>query len=101
MLWDNSPLGCRECWPSALSAAASIVENSSHPMYVAWGDDLTIIPNEAYLSLLGETGTERAGKPLRQVHREWAGSEELFDQVLSGKPVWAEDIPSGCAEAAK
>jgi len=68
--WSRSPLGPVAAWPHALRAAASLMHDSMVPMWLAWGESLTMVYNEAYAAMLGAKHPDALGAPLAQVWAE-------------------------------
>lgn len=92
--WSDTPLGPPATWPSALRVAVEMCLNTSFPMLVVWGPDLTEIYNDAYAVILGEVKHPRAmGAPAQAVWPEiWWQIGPLFASVLeTGKPVFQRD----------
>jgi anti-sigma regulatory factor (Ser/Thr protein kinase) len=52
--WATTPLGARETWDPALRSVVDLVLSSPVAMALAYGDDLTLIYNDAYVQLIGE-----------------------------------------------
>jgi diguanylate cyclase (GGDEF)-like protein/PAS domain S-box-containing protein len=94
--WSKTPLGAIESWPQSLCTIVSIIMNSRHPMYLAWGPSLIFLFNDAYRPLLGRKADNPAdalGKPFAALWPEvWPQLKPEFDKVLSGIPVWADDV---------
>jgi len=82
--WSQTPLGPLEDWPISLQTAVSIVLNSQHPMFVAWGSEMTFIYNDAYISVLSYSKHPWAlGRPFREVWSEiWDVCGPLADKVF-------------------
>lgn len=95
--WSTTPLGPIENWPQPLRVAVSIMLNSGHPMFIAWGPSLTFLFNDAYLPILGAKGAKPAdalGKPFAELWADvWPEVKPMVDSALSGKAFWAEDFP--------
>ena len=49
--WNHSPLGSPETWPEALRNAATLVQVSLMPMWLAWGPQLAMVYNAAYADM--------------------------------------------------
>jgi signal transduction histidine kinase/ActR/RegA family two-component response regulator len=83
--WEATPLGAPASWPSSLHAAVTLLLASSHPMYVAWGEDLIQFYNDAYREILGPCHPQALGRSARETFREtWDVFGPLFDRVMSG-----------------
>ena len=61
--WRDSPLGEPRDWPAPLRLAASLVLESPVPMWLAWGDALALLANDACRALLPASGAYRPGAP--------------------------------------
>lgn len=51
--WSTSPLGPPETWPQSLRSVVGLHLNSKFPMFVAWGEELGFLYNDAYAEILG------------------------------------------------
>jgi PAS domain S-box-containing protein len=92
--WESSPLGAPVKWPVALRSALTLILSSRFPMFIAWGDELTFLYNDAYSHILGEKHPEALGRPFHSVWAEiWSDIAPLIDKALSGDAVWLEDLP--------
>jgi len=91
--WHASPLGPVEGWPRTLRTAASMMADSQVPMWLAWGDALTMVYNEAYVALLGAKHPGAMGAPLAEVWAEiWPDFGALVQEALAGRAVHREDL---------
>lgn len=92
--WAATPLGPVSGWPQSLRTAASILLNSRHPMFLAWGPDLAIVYNDAYAQVLGERHPAALGRPFRDIWPEvWDDLTPMIATALSGQATWSEDMP--------
>lgn len=46
--WERSPLGPMDAWPDQLRQTVLLIMADPNPAVVYWGDDMTIVYNEAY-----------------------------------------------------
>jgi PAS domain S-box-containing protein len=89
--WTATPLRHVAQWPPALSAAALLAQDLPGPALVAWGPQLTVVPNRHLQSLLG---TEAAGRPLDQVLSDaWDWLNPLVTRALGGEAAQAGGLP--------
>ena len=51
--WSASPLGPPARWPRPLRVVVELLLQSRFPMFVAWGDELGFLYNDAYAEILG------------------------------------------------
>jgi signal transduction histidine kinase len=93
--WSGSPLGAPEHWSPALRHAASLILESEFPMYVAWGPQLALLYNAAFIPLLDGLAADTLGRPMAQVWPErWPGLKPLVERALGGHATYGEDVPS-------
>ncbi|UTP39642.1 GAF domain-containing protein [Phenylobacterium sp. LH3H17] len=91
--WKLSPLGPSSAWPQSLRTAASIMLNSAHPMFLAWGPSLVFIYNDAYAPILGTRHPHALGHPFQAIWSEiWHELTPLIETALSGRATWSEDL---------
>ena len=45
--WQNTPLGPPETWPASLRAVVRVMLTSRFAMWMAWGQNLTFLCNDA------------------------------------------------------
>jgi len=63
-------------------------------MFVAWGDQLTFVYNDAYAALLGNKHPLALGKPFKEAWADiWHAIEPIVDRALVGEATWWEDLP--------
>ncbi|WP_267354129.1 MULTISPECIES: PAS domain-containing sensor histidine kinase [unclassified Methylobacterium] len=92
--WFGSPLGSPSSWPASLGMVASLMLGSAFPMFVAWGDGLGFLYNDAYSRMLGTRHPECLGKPFRQVWPEiWDAITPFIERAMSGEATYQEDLP--------
>jgi PAS domain S-box-containing protein len=92
--WNQSTFGAPAEWPQALQSAVSLMLNSKFPMFVAWGDDLSFLYNDAYVPVLGSKHPAALGKPFEQVWQEiWGDLKPLVQRALAGQATWLDDLP--------
>jgi signal transduction histidine kinase/BarA-like signal transduction histidine kinase len=93
--WSSSPLGPPDQWSPALRNAVSLILESEFPMYVAWGPQLALLYNAAFIPLLDGTHPAALGRPLAQVWPDrWPGLKPLVERALAGHATYGEDVPS-------
>jgi signal transduction histidine kinase/DNA-binding response OmpR family regulator len=93
--WASTPLGPVEGWPTALRVAVRIVLTSRFSMWMAWGDELTCLYNDAYRrDTLATKHPWALGRPAREVWREiWPDIEPRIAGVLAnGRATWDEGL---------
>src|SRR3712207_5417990 len=50
--WSSSPLGAPATWPQSLRLVVDLLLGSKFPMFVAWGEGLGFLYNDAYAEIL-------------------------------------------------
>ncbi|MCR5867346.1 PAS domain-containing protein [Aquincola sp. J276] len=92
--WHASALGPPTAWPPALRSAVSLMLDTPVPMWLGWGDALSMVYNEPYALILQDKHPQAMGAPLRQVWSEiWPEIGPLIDSALSGQGLYREDLP--------
>lgn len=87
--WSMTGLGPRESWPVALRVLVDTCLESRFPLQLAWGPDLLVVYNEAFIPLLGADKHPWAlGRPAGEV---WP------DQFPRDRPIVEELLRSGGA----
>ena len=82
--WSATPLGPLKHWPRSLRTAVHIVLESSHPMAIWLGSDLTQFYNDAYARvILGARHPWALGRPAREVWVEmWSDVGPQVESVI-------------------
>ena len=92
--WTATPLGPPAHWPQSLRTVLGIMLHSHHPMFVAWGPQLSFLYNDAYAPILGTKHPAALGQPFAQIWSEiWADVSPLVERALAGEATWSEDLP--------
>ncbi len=94
--WSATPLGSIDLWSQSLKTTLSICLGSKFPMFVWWGQDLTVFYNDAYSIIAGpEKHPKYLGAPARECWAEiWNVVGPLTEHVFAtGSATWAEDMP--------
>lgn len=90
--WSTSAIGAPDQWPQSLRTTVSNLLNSRFPMFVWWGEALTILYNDACLPLVGEKHPQLLGRSAPDAWPEvWAEIAPLVRQVFRGESTWAGD----------
>ncbi|MBZ2209000.1 hybrid sensor histidine kinase/response regulator [Massilia soli] len=91
--WSRSAVGHPDTWPPALRSSVGLMLDSRFPMFVAWGEELTFLYNDAYVYLLGEKHPAALGASLPRVWPElWPQVRPLIDTAFSGQATMGEDV---------
>jgi len=83
----TSSLGSRDRWPQALRVIVDMMLGSNQPMFVVWGPERVVVPNDAFLALVG---ADRAGARARALETVWRDFDAVLrprlDRAFSGQP---------------
>ncbi|MDM9383819.1 PAS domain-containing protein [Chlorogloeopsis sp. ULAP01] len=92
--WTQTPLGSVEHWPQSLKIAVNICLNSRFPMVIWWGEELTLLYNDAWRPILGNKHPQALGKPGQEVWSEiWdIVGTQLRGVLATGKATWSDDL---------
>lgn len=84
--WTATPLGDPSTWPQSLRTTVRLMLNTNHPVLIFWGEDLTILYNDAYRATMGpERHPSSLGARGRLVWDEiWDIIGPEIDQVMRG-----------------
>jgi signal transduction histidine kinase/ActR/RegA family two-component response regulator len=87
------PLAGDKPWPDALRVVVDLMLGARFPMCAAWGAELRLVYNDAFVDLLGERHPAAFGQPLAQAFTDsWAGMTPVLDAALAGEPGLVEDL---------
>ncbi|MEO7729793.1 MAG: histidine kinase dimerization/phospho-acceptor domain-containing protein, partial [Kofleriaceae bacterium] len=95
--WSQTSLGAPEHWPQSLKTAFGMCLASRFPFIIFWGDDLTVIYNDAYTPIFMNKHPGAFGSPGLSL-RAWgepvtrAAIEPMLRGVMAGaEATWSED----------
>lgn len=92
--WSKSPLGQPSQWPSPLRSVVSLMLGSNFPMFVAWGEELGFIYNDAYSVLLGNKHPSAIGARFQDIWSEiWDDIYPLVKAAMAGESTYQENMP--------
>jgi PAS domain S-box-containing protein len=84
--WDQTPLGDQAEWPPVLHSTVRLILQSSVPMVTLWGDQGTMLYNDAYVAFAGGHHPQLLGRPVREGWPEVADfSDEVMQRVMRGE----------------
>ena len=90
--WASTDLGHPDTWPQSLRSAASICLGAKYPIAIYWGDELTLLYNEAWSMIPGDKHPWALGRPAREVWPDiWHIVGPEFDRALRGEGMWVAD----------
>lgn len=91
--WTANVLGPQDGWPQTLLTSLDICLNSRFPMFIWWGEDLTIFYNDAYMPLAGAKHPHAIGSPAKKIWQEsWHLLSSMVDSVMKdGVATWSDD----------
>jgi two-component sensor histidine kinase len=86
--WHRSPIGPLPAWPTPLRTLVRLMLSAKQPMFIAWGEDLRLLYNDAYAEVLVAKHPAALGEPLLEV---WGEIREdlapIVAEVRQGRPV--------------
>jgi PAS domain S-box-containing protein len=93
--WSATSLQSPDTWPESLRSAIAIALSSGFPIAVYWGEDFTLLYNDAWSNIPGQKHPWALGKPGAIVWPEiWNGLKQEFESVLSkGESYRKPDAP--------
>lgn len=92
--WSLSPLGVPQSWPQSFRSVVGLLLNSKFPMFVAWGDDLTFLYNDAYAQILGTKHPQALGARFYDIWSEiWPDILPLVEGAMRGEASYRENLP--------
>ena len=92
--WSGSPLGAPDTWAQPLRTVVSLMLGSQFRMFVAWGDELGFLYNEAYAELLGAKHPATLGVRFQDIWSEiWSDISPLINIAMAGQATFSEDLP--------
>lgn len=92
--WSTSPLGQPATWPQSLRIVVNLVLDSKFPMFIAWGPELGLLYNNAYVDMLENKHPAALGCRMQGVWYEiWDDLIPLIDRALQGEATYCENMP--------
>jgi PAS domain S-box-containing protein len=84
--WNQTPLGKQDDWPAVLQMTVRLVLQSPVAMVTLWGDEGTMLYNDAYVAFAGGRHPQLLGRPVREGWPEVADfSDEVMQRVMRGE----------------
>ena len=92
--WNTCSLGAPGAWPSALRTLVRLMLHAKTPVFLAWGPELCLFYNDAYVEVLGIKHPRALGRPFREVWAEvWPDVAPLVERTLAGEALHMENVP--------
>jgi signal transduction histidine kinase/CheY-like chemotaxis protein len=92
--WATSPLGDPTTWPQSLRSVVGLLLESRFAMFVAWGQELGFLYNDAYAEILGEKHPRALGSRFFDIWSEiWPDISPLIASAMAGEATYREDLP--------
>ncbi len=90
---DLDFLADEQLWAPQLQTLASVMFDSSQPMFVAWGKQRSLLYNEAYAEILGERHPSAFGLPISLVWSDvWDVVGPICDRAYQGQSTHMDDL---------
>ena len=91
--WTSSPLGPPASWPQSLRSVVGLLLNSKFPMFVAWGEGLAFLYNDAYAEILGDKHPAALGGRFSEIWSEiWDDIQPLVRTAMAGEASFHENL---------
>ncbi|MDR5837445.1 ATP-binding protein [Caballeronia sp. LZ034LL] len=91
--WSTTPLGPIDTWPQVLRSAVQIMLRNALPMAVLWGEEGTLLYNDAYAQFSGGRHPEILGMPIERAWPEAAAfNRNVVESGLRGETLSYLDI---------
>jgi serine phosphatase RsbU (regulator of sigma subunit)/anti-sigma regulatory factor (Ser/Thr protein kinase) len=68
--WSDTPIGAIDGWDPVIRATVEVILASPVPMALAYGDECTLIYNDAYADVIGARHPDALGRPAAEVFAE-------------------------------
>lgn len=92
--WSHTALGATFGWPTSLRHAVDLILDTRHAGFVAWGESLRCLYNDAAIPLLGGHHPDALGEPFSRSMAEcWPDFQPLVAATLRGEAQYIEDLP--------
>ena len=92
--WAATTLGAVSSWSPALRSVLQLTMDSKFPMLIAWGPELRILYNDAYIPILGNKHPIAFGSSIPLTWPEaWAALEPMISRALAGESSYFENMP--------
>ncbi len=90
--WQSTSLGPPASWPQSLRSAASICLGAKYPIAIYWGQDLSLLYNEAWSGIPGEKHPWALGRPAAEVWPDiWHIVGPEFAKAMAGEGTFNAD----------
>jgi signal transduction histidine kinase/ActR/RegA family two-component response regulator len=92
--FSKTPLGWPKEWDRSLKAVTALMFDSRFPMFVAWGNELTFLYNDAYAEILGNKHPAAFGAKFEDIWSEiWDNIFPLINKAMKGVATFSQDLP--------
>lgn len=92
--WTTSALGSPASWHTSLCNQFDLILSAEFPMFIAWGQQLSLLYNNAYIPILGKRHPLAMGQPLKEIWSEvWDEVSPIIHSALTGKSSFFENMP--------
>ena len=92
--WNACGFGPPGAWPGSLLAIVNLMLDSALPMCLAWGPELRLLYNDAYLPIVGPKHPVALGSRMQDVWPEsWRSLEPVVQRARAGEQGAFENFP--------
>ncbi|KAJ8117909.1 hypothetical protein OPT61_g1005 [Boeremia exigua] len=91
--WASSPVGPIEGWPTELRHVCEFALATSDPINIVWGDECTLLYNQAYSVIVGDMHPRVMGRPFKENFPHWREYHGIFTRMKeNGRSVKQENM---------
>lgn len=91
---SQTAIGPPDQWEEPLRSVTALMFDSHFPMFVAWGEDLVFLYNDAYAEILGRKHPAAFGARFKDIWFEiWDDISPLIRKAMEGEATYSEDLP--------
>lgn len=91
--WSTTSLGPQELWPRSLKTVVGLVLHATSPMVLAFGPELRLIHNDAYLPFIRPASGSGIGRSLPEFRPDiWPVIKPYIRSALRGVGTGARDV---------
>lgn len=91
--WSATALGVSQAWPQSLKTLLVVMLSAKQPMFIVWGEERTLLYNDAYAEILAAKHPTALGRDFLEVwHEIRADLTPIVDDAYAGRSVHMDDI---------
>ncbi|WP_334187740.1 hybrid sensor histidine kinase/response regulator [Noviherbaspirillum sp.] len=92
--WSSSTLGPPATWPWSLRRIVRLMLGTKFPMFILWGQNLSCLYNDSYISVLEHRHPAALGRPHAEIWPElWPEVRPFVERALAGESTFFKNHP--------